>query len=188
MREGYTGHLIERELLGEINKRKYKEALQKRYELPSAVFDNFELFVKETWKKISLEKSLALAKEAQPEDSDPTEPTPRFASDLYAYVAEELGLKKEDDFKKLRFYTAVRSHADQRGVDAFFELDTARETIFVTLDVTGNPRKGDGWRADVVFEWPMDGLDPKLDKEEWARKTREISDRVIYEIQTRGGK
>lgn len=78
---------------------------------------------------------------------DPAEPNPmvsRFAADLHTMVAIALGL---EDFSRLKLFTAVGSAIDWHGYDAWFEMDG----IKVTLDVTLNPQKEDGYKADVLI-------------------------------------
>lgn len=88
-------------------------------------------------------ESMRWVKAHQPKGWDPTDPSPRFANDLHASVAEALGL---DDYSELRFYTAVGSPLDYfHGVDGFFEY---RGKI-VTIDVTVDPGKLTA-KADLV--------------------------------------
>ncbi len=75
---------------------------------------------------------------------DPTDPEPRFASDLHSCVAEELGI---DDLSRLELYTAVGSALDvYHGVDCFFRFNGK----IVTIDLTVNPNK-DEYKADLVL-------------------------------------
>ena len=109
-----------------------------------------------------------------------SDPDPRFANDLHAKIADLLGL---GDYKILKFYTAVGSHLDKfHGIDAFFEYDCGDKTITITLDVTINPRKGEEYKADVVFYFPADGLDPKIDKKEYLEKIGKVAQSVVEEI------
>lgn len=129
---------------------------------------------------IPFEKALSVVKFCQPW-ADPSEPEPRFANDLHASVAEELC---PDDYSKLAFFTAVGSHLDRfHGVDAFFEYKTEVGIVRATLDITTNPRKEDGYKADIVFLVPADGLDPKLDKEKYGEKVREVTAMVVECLQ-----
>lgn len=93
---------------------------------------------------LKFEEAVEDVKKNQPWD-DPSDPHPRFANDLHAEVAIELGL--EDDYAPLEFYTAIGSSLDHyHGVDAFFEYEGAR----ATLDITQNPAKQDGYKADLI--------------------------------------
>ena len=75
---------------------------------------------------------------------DPSDPEPRFASDLHASVALALGL---DDWSTLKFFTAVGSALDHfHGVDCFFVF----KGKIVTIDVTVNSEKLIG-KADMVL-------------------------------------
>ena len=158
---GYTGAILEQEVFNKIEKKKYPHDMEN--------YVNYKVSIK-------------IAKDAQPYE-DPSDPDPQFANDLHATVAE---LLKLEDYSSLRLYTAVGSHLDvYHSVDAFFELDTDNGIITVTLDVTKNISKGEEHRADVVFQMPPDGLDPKLeeDKEQYKEKIDEVSQRVLDEIQ-----
>jgi hypothetical protein len=104
---------------------------------------------------------------------------------LHATLADKIGL---EDYKDLRFYTAVGSQLDfKHGVDAFFEVDMNGKTFVVTLDVSMNERKKDesDIKADVLISMPGDGLDPKLkeDKEEYHKKLEEVSNEIIDAIE-----
>ncbi len=162
MQIGYTGGMIERELFGETEKREGTPPL-KRY--------------------LNFKQSLDVVKKSQINE-DLSDPDRRFANDLHATVANRIGL---DDYSRLKFYTAVnddtKTHLDYyHGVDAFLELEREKEGIIrVTLDVTSNKSKSEEWKADVVFLWPSDGLDPKLpeDKEEYKRILEDVAQRVV---------
>lgn len=152
----YTGGLAEREIFGEI--KKGDQALE--------FYSSYG-------------NSIEFVKKSQPYE-DPSEPDKRFPNDLQATIAYSLNL---DDYSKLRFYTAVGSHLDKyHGIDAFFELELKGGRIVrATLDVTLDPvKESGGWKADVVFLWPSDGLDPLLpeDKEKYKDKLKEVSERV----------
>lgn len=91
----------------------------------------------------SYKKALAEVRENQPWDHTDG-PAPRFARDLHAEVALAVGL---EDWAHLRFYTAIGSSLDRwHGVDAFFDL----HGVVVTLDVTMNPGKFNGYKADFM--------------------------------------
>jgi len=152
---GYTGRLLEAELFGELTETK--------------PFGEYEY--------ATYKEAMRQAKKLQPHD-DPTYPDKnRFASDLYATLADKLGL---EDYSNLEFFTGVQGQLDYfHRVDAWFELKTPDGIIImVTLDVSKNPEKPDapsGNKADVEFLFPLDGLDPVLDKEEWFDKVNEVA-------------
>jgi hypothetical protein len=159
---GYTGKIIEREIFGEIEK-----------ERPD-VFENLE----NTY--LPYKKAMEVVKKMQP--FDPSDPKPRFANDLHATIAEKLKL---EDYRKLKFFTAVSSHLDiWHGTDAFFELDLEGKKIIVTLDATSNPNK-DVCKADVLVEIPHEGLDPKEDRIEYIEKIEEVADEIVGVIKNK---
>ena len=102
---------------------------------------------------------------------NPSDPRPSFANDLHAEVVEALGL--DDKYDEVQFYTAVGSSLDRyHGVDAFFEYNGGR----VTLDVTKNPAKAGGYKADLMigeeeFEYPS----------RRKEKAKEIADELKYQ-------
>lgn len=150
---GYTGRLAEGEMFGRVN----------RESIPS----------KENY--LPYKEAMRLAKEAQPYE-DPSDPDPRFAQDLHATISENLGL---DDYSDLSLYTAVDSSLDTyHGVDAFFELDWNGKIYRVTMDVTINYNKGENGKAEVVFMFPPEGLDPKEDKEEYHELLNRVGEKV----------
>jgi len=73
---------------------------------------------------------------------NPSEPT-GWAGDFHSEVCLALGLK---DWADLCLFSAVGSVLDWHGTDAWFELAGAR----VTLDVTANPAKLNGYKADFI--------------------------------------
>ena len=106
--------------------------------------DNFGESRSHTTEYMEYAKAVEDVKKNQP--WDPTDPQPRFANNLHAEVALELGLK--EDWSTLRFYTAIGSALDRyHGVDGFFEFGDAR----VTMDITQNPAKTSGYKADFII-------------------------------------
>lgn len=76
---------------------------------------------------------------------DPANPGNGFAGDLHSEVCLALGLK---DWSELKLFAAGGSAADKfHGTDAFFEF---RGSV-VTLDVTQNTAKFNGYKADVII-------------------------------------
>lgn len=146
---GYTGHLIEQELFGELKENPYK--------------DEF----------LPFRQSIEYCRSHQP--YNPCDPAPQFANDLHATIVEALRFK---DYSRLKFYTAVHSPLDfKHGIDAFLEVEKEPGIILarVTLDVTSNPWKGATYRADIVFYVPGDGLDRELDRKMWNDKIQEVA-------------
>ncbi len=86
-------------------------------------------------------RALQVIKTHQP--WDPSNPEPKFASELRKAVAKELRLS---DSRELKFYTAVGSPLDYfHGIDCFFCF----EGKIVTIDLTINPTKQVA-KADLV--------------------------------------
>ena len=157
---GYTGKQMEDELLGSVENPKDMPELAEKFKENG--------FIK-------LKDAMRTIKRYQPFE-DPSDPDPQFANDLHAKVAEKLLI---DDYSRVRFYTAVGTYIDVvNGVDAFLEIDDkSGKTIFVTLDVTINPKK-DSHKADVVFFVPSNGIDPKDDRAMYMEKIEEVANRV----------
>ena len=130
---GYTGGLLEEELLGACDGWKNKEYM------PYA-------------------DALEFVKAHQPEGWRPSDPRPRFAADLFTTVALAL-LGPEGDWTDLKFYTAVDSPLDVfHGTDAFFEY----QDKIIKIDLTINPQKGDA-KADFIINPDKDDLEVVAD-------------------------
>ncbi len=126
---------------------------------------------------IPFKKAVEVVKRTQP-FADPANPTPEFANDLRKQVSNLLNLKDND--KKLKFYTAVGSHLDRwHKIDAFLELEDDNGKITrVTLDVTINAKKGDEYGADIVFLVPSDGIDKRVNEEEYNKTIQDLSEDI----------
>lgn len=81
-----------------------------------------------------------LVKDHQP--WNPAEPD-SWAGDLHSEVAIALGL---EDWAELCLFSAAGSALDWHGMDAWFEFRGVR----VTLDVTANTAKFNGYKADII--------------------------------------
>ena len=166
--EGYTGKIAESEVLGETT----PEQKERESEF------NGEY--------ITFEQAIDLVKDDEYQPfKDPTNPHEKpFPHDVHATLIQELAL---DSYAQLRFYTAVGSELDKKhGVDAFFELDLGNgKSVRATLDMTQNPNKRD-YKADVVFQWPNEGLDRKDpdDRVVWQDKVSEISKELRDVLET----
>ncbi len=91
-------------------------------------------------KEFEIEDQFKIVEESQGEDFEPSEPKTKFAYDLHATIAENLDL---EDFEDLEYYTAVNTHLDNCGVDAFFKFKNKSEQgekqpIRVCFDITTN--------------------------------------------------
>lgn len=166
--EGYTGKIAESEVLGETtSEQKEKEqGFNGEY--------------------ITFEQAVDLVKDNKYQPfKDPTNPHEKpFPHDVHATLIEKLSL---DNYEQLRFYTAVGSYLDKKhGIDAFFELDLGDgKSVRATLDMTQNPNKHD-YKADVVFQWPNDGIDRKNpeDRVIWMDKVNDVSKELKDVLET----
>ncbi len=113
--EGYTGRLLEGELL-----------------MP----------LLGTWKGegyFTEERSYDWVKKNQP--WNPSDPSNKMANDLHYLVGEKLGL---EDFNDLKLYSALGSPLDLYfGVDAFFEYGDAKITLDITANPHKTEHKAD---------------------------------------------
>ena len=116
-------------------------------------------------------------------ETDPTDPEKEFANDLHASVAEEM---TPEDYERLRFYTAVGSVLDRfHSIDAFMEFDLEDgDTAVITLDVTTNPNKLD-YKADVIIHIPSEGVDRKVDPEEYEEALQKAVQNVLGMIKSK---
>ncbi len=129
---------------------------------------------KEHFEYIPRRQAFEVVKSMQKFDS--TDPDPDFANAVHALIFEELGLSAEN----LHFYSAVGSPLDLfHGVDAWFELDNGKR---VTIDLTMNPNK-DEYKADIVFLVPTDGLDRKVDNNQFMEYSKKLAQEVIVHFQ-----
>ncbi|HLD70647.1 MAG TPA: hypothetical protein VI937_02085 [Negativicutes bacterium] len=101
-------------------------------------------------------KAWNLVKENQP--WDPTEPE-GWAGDLHSEVAIALGL---EDWSHLCLFSATGSALDWHGTDAWFEI----AGVHLTLDVTANPAKFDGYKADIIV--PPEAVEDPVERGELA--------------------
>ncbi|PJA11208.1 MAG: hypothetical protein CO162_00380 [bacterium (Candidatus Ratteibacteria) CG_4_9_14_3_um_filter_41_21] len=159
---GYTGKLLEEELFSKPDIEKSEE---ERCNIFKGIKIDFRQFLNKIIKKIQTYE-------------DPSDPEPRFSNDLHAKVAELLEL---EDYKKLRIYSTIGTYIDRYlGTDAIFEYEFDNNImVLASLDVTMNKQKGESHKADVVFQWPSSGLDPKEDREEWLKKINEVGTNVF---------
>ena len=124
---------------------------------------------------------MTLVRKAQP--FDPTDPEPDFANAVHATLFERLGLVADQVY----FYTAVNSPLDYKGTDGWFEVHRPnRGMTYVTVDLTTNPNKADGYKADIVFLVPAEGLDRRVDRKEFKEfieYTNKLVDLIIEELE-----
>lgn len=157
---GYTGKIFEEDFVGSVKKdENYKKAL---------------LELKEKTKKgeyLRFEDALELAKKFQP--WDPTNPTKNFARDIRLEVIDQLGLEKEEDMDKVKFYTSVGSPLDVfHGIDAFLEYtDKEGKTHRVTFDLSMNPAKEE-YKADLIVK---ELADPEHESEKYLEEIKEAA-------------
>jgi hypothetical protein len=159
--EVYTGRLLEDELLGHPDTSKIGP---KNKHLPF-------------WQAIELVEDSQIG--------DPSDPEPRFSSDLHASVAERMHL---EDYSQLELFTAVDTPLDRfYGVDAFFIFHRGDKDRIFTIDVTSNPDKpkhqtSTDWRpsykADMVIPVFEEVLDFEGHKPEYDRLIAYTSDQI----------
>ena len=92
---------------------------------------------------------------------NPSEPT-GWAGELHSEVCLALGLK---DWADLCLFSAVGSALDWHGTDAWFELVGLPGTR-MTLDVTANPAKFNGYKADFIV--PPEAIEDAGERRELA--------------------
>ncbi len=120
---------------------------EKYQELKSDYASEIKKFIEERVSKnrhkflneLSLEEQFKIIEKSQPKNSDPSEPLTGFADDLHATIVEELDI----DYENLEYYTAVNSHLDYCGVDAFLKFKYSdpkgkEKEIRICLDITKN--------------------------------------------------
>jgi len=151
-----TGGLVEQELLGK------------------SLYENKERENFSEYGYTTRDHSFRVLKDMQ--SFDPTDPQPDFANTVHYYVFNGLGLEAEN----VRFFTAVKSPLDRfHGVDAWFEIDDDTTTTVITIDVTMNPNKETGHKADIIFLVPSGGLDRKVDKGQFLEYSQKLANEVI---------
>jgi len=85
-------------------------------------------------------------------DASTAEHDSDWENDLHFLLAEELGVENSE----IKIYNATGTPLDTfHGVD--FYVQFSGHTI--TVDITFNPNKASGYKADVILYW-----DPKIDK------------------------
>lgn len=157
---GYTGKIFEEDFVGSIKKSPdYQKAL-------------FEL--KEKTKKgdyVGYNDALELAKKFQP--WDPANPNKNFARDLRIEIIDQLGLEREEDMDRVKFYTSVGSPLDVfHGIDAFLEYtDKEGKTHRVTFDLSMNPAKEE-YKADLIVK---ELADPEHESEKYLEEIKETA-------------
>jgi len=185
MERGFTGGLLERELLGEISSEKIKE-------YPDLVYIDRRPERLAATRHITPREALRLVEKLQPWMT--TAPLAPLAADLYESVAKLLGMKRGHT-ERLHFYTCIspdakgRTHMDvYHGGDAVMRLiGPEGKDVFVTIDLTLNENIAAGKRTktDVVIVWPVMGLDPDLDSEAWGRHVAAAADDVYEALMTK---
>ncbi|MFA6525348.1 MAG: hypothetical protein WCT33_03730 [Patescibacteria group bacterium] len=164
---GYTPGMLKKEMLGGT----FEAEKETRGEIEYQPFDD----------------AIKSARERQ--TGDPSDPKPRFASDLHFTTAELLEL---EDLTRLKFFSGIKSPlARFHGVDAFFELQPDPErpdVIRVTIELTTDDNKRIADKADLLIHIPAKGLDPldPKDKAEFekliADASKSISDKIDNEL------
>lgn len=158
--QGYTGKLAESEVLGSPEK-----------------IPNPEEY-------IPFKQALEIVRGLQL--SEPSDPESRFPNEVHATLADILQL---EDYRQVEYYTALGSPLDRfHGIDAFFEIETGRGRVTITLDITQNPHKKD-YKADIVIQWPREGLDVREPEDQriWREKVKELAEEIIEVLRRKAG-
>lgn len=115
--------------------------------------------------KVSLRDQFNVIEKSQAKDSDPTEPTTNFANDLHATIVEGLDCEYED----VQYYSAVGTHLDYRGIDAFFKIKY--------IDWAGKKRK-----MRVTFDFTIASIEAKKQqqRDKIDSGAKNLNDMVIY--------
>lgn len=106
----------------------------------------------------------------------PQSPEKKWGKDIFDFTAKELGLDIEKP-EGLSFYNATGSGLDYRGIDCFFVFKNpeTKKEAFITIDISGNPKK-DEWKADkVLHEFPDWRFKEKEYIEEMEERAKEIA-------------
>jgi hypothetical protein len=126
MSSGITGHLLEAEVFGDVI-----------------------VAWSGTMEYVPYRQAMRRCREHQPKSWDPTDPSTRAGSDLYASVALMLeAFVGQFDWGELKLFSSIGSPLDFfHGVDGWFEF---RGRI-VTVDITANRYKEGGYKADAIL-------------------------------------
>lgn len=187
--ESYRGHDLEIDLIG-------KEVV------PAARYDGTYL---------AFNEAVELVERSQPEGWKPEDPPAGFVGDLH-YTARELlpecAARAGERHRRLspparerirtlitegtlRAFTALKSTLDvKHGVDIFFSFKVSNEPeVLATVDVTENPAKEGGYKADVVVSFPPEHpyADLSLDerREAVSRYGREVAQIIVDKLANR---
>ncbi|MBI4991855.1 MAG: hypothetical protein HZB99_01440 [Candidatus Harrisonbacteria bacterium] len=186
-----TGDLFEWEAIGQIdtNNPEYQKA-QREYH--KAIDELAKGGGKEKIIREKFEGGIALVKKFQP--YDPTDPHKKyFARDIRIAVQDLLGLEKEEDFDRIKFYTAVgkpeNTHLDTHGIDAFLEYEDPKSSkiLRVTFDLTVNKNKKkheEQYRADIIV-FNKDLGDP--DDKNYLENLNRYAKQIVQTLQQKQG-
>lgn len=164
----YTGREYELDFLGEIRSTPaFKEALAKAGADPRTGY-------------LPYKTAMDLARRFQPWP-DPTNPQKEFLRDFRIEVADRLKLTPGQE-RKLKVFTAVRSPLDVfHGVDGFIEFEPKPgATRFVTFDLSLNPKKEGGHKADLVITEEIP--DPSEDEDGYLSRIDQIAAEVAARL------
>lgn len=146
----YSGLEYEFDLVGRINIEdpNYWKELER---LQKAAVDQYKGWHPAKKDSLPFNEAVEFTKKFQP--WDPTNPDKDFARELRLAIAEQLGLKTDDDFERLKFYTSAGGPLDMHYIDGFVTFQPLGENreFAVTFDVTKNPEK-EFPRADLLIE------------------------------------
>ena len=146
--------------------------------------------------EIEVEQQLKIIEASQKDNSTPSEPENDFADDLHATIVEEMDIA---DCSDLEYYTAVGSHLDYSGIDAFFkykfinkngEDDFVRVCLDLTIDspeskarkIKGKERAGGKYLADNIIYLDCDEIEFMIKIFKNRREKKEIKSKEFNEI------
>jgi hypothetical protein len=122
--------------------------------LEAEVFGTITVAWKGEMKYVPYKEALNFCRSHQPKGWDPIDPSTRTGSNLYASVA--MGMERfigDFDWEELKFFSAIGSPLDVfHGVDGWFEF----RGIVVTVDLTANVHKANGYKANVILLYEED--------------------------------
>lgn len=161
----YTGQEFELDLVGTVTTdKKYQAELR---ELGGDLKTGY----------LPFQQALKLVKKFQP--WDPTNPGKDFLKELRLEVIERLKLPPGQE-DRVKVYTALRSPLDKfHGIDAFVEFKKNGQTEIATLDISLNPKKQEGYKADLIID---NVPDPKEDEVGYLKAVDKLAGQISHQL------
>lgn len=138
-------------------------------------------------KKLSERQAAAilnLVKEYQMQS--PTHPGTDYARNLREAVAEELGLKGEEEKRRLKFFTSTGGETAvdvKLGTDAFFVYEEEDKKYDLKMDATTNPDNPEKSiiNADILIG-PEDAPNQEKEPDEYAKEIKNMAQKIAEKI------